>query len=178
MSDGRANPTYDFQTQRDMGERYEKTVLARVSEVLDTSIEYLSYESMPQAQLSGVDALTANNTGIDVKVQRAHHITTGNLPFEVWSDFGNQTPGWIYTGQSDLIVWAYCDKERNSLLETGYLMWKRDALIEWFNQHKDSFRRVTIDNDSYNAVVSLVPLITIPDNFLSYFRVTMPTDND
>lgn len=178
MSSDGPDPTYDFDTQRAMGESHEQTVLRRVGDVLSTSVEHFSHASHPNVQLAGVDGLTADGQRIDIKVQRKSHIKTGNLPFELWSDIAGQTPGWLYTGNAGLIAWAYCDERTNTLLPTGFLLEKTESLVRWFNEHKDSFRRVRIDNGDYTAVVSLVPLITIPDNFLSYFCVTTPTDND
>lgn len=172
-----ADHAYNFETQKQQGEPHEQTVLQAVGEALSTPVRHFEYESHPYEQLSGVDGITHSGVKVDVKVQRKSHIETGNLPVEIWSDIAGQTPGWFYTGNASLIAWAYCDFSTDELLQTGYMLHKTERFVDWFHRHKQRFRRVDIDNDGYTAVVSLVPLITIPDNFLEHIEINETTSD-
>jgi hypothetical protein len=171
------DPVYRFEIKKREGTRHEETVLRSVGKALSTTVQHFSYNESPSVQLAGVDGITETGTKIDVKVQRREHIETGNIPIELWSDIVGQNPGWFYAGDASLIAWAYNDRVSDSLLSTAFILHKTEGFVDWFHKHKDRFRRVDIENKGYTAVVSLVPLITIPGNFLQPFDIIDETGN-
>jgi len=175
---------YDWEDKLDMGTQWEEGLGNRLETVLSRlHIERIAFEDNPEKQLSGVDAvLSRGEPDIDVKVQRNEHLTTGNLPIETWSVVEKAIPGWFYTGEADVIAWAYKNKAGTNLHPTGYLLFKTEAFVEWFNDHIDEFKEVTVetkrDGDTWETKSRLVPIERFPDENLVPFTPTLEENEE
>lgn len=172
---GTMSNSYDFDEQLAMGKRWESELSDRLESVLThKTIRNILFEEQPEMQRAGIDAVIETKTpDIDTKVQRTEHLQTGNLPIETWSVYEETIPGWFYTGESDVIVWAYENQAGNNLHPTGYLMLKDEWLVDWFNGRIDEFREVEIPNDGWTTVCRLVPIDEFPDHHLIEFNPTL-----
>ena len=175
-----SSDVFDFDEQLEMGTRWESDLSDRLESYLTrVKIENISYEEDPETQLSGIDAVLSEETpNIDTKVQDYGHRDTGNLPFETWSVEEEDIRGWFYTGDSDLIVWAYENRAGTNLLPRGYLMLKDTNLKLWFDAKKKDFRRWEVPNPGWTTVVRLVPIEEIPEDHLVEFDPRLPKDRD
>jgi hypothetical protein len=172
---------YDWDEKLNMGTKWETDLGNRLETVLSRlHIERIAFEDNPEKQLSGVDAvLSKGEYELDVKVQSNELLTTGNLPIETWSVVEEAIPGWFYTGEADVIAWAYKNKAGTNLHPTGYLLFKTDAFIEWFNDNIERFREVEVktrrdrDDKLWHTKNRLVPIEEFPDENLVEFTPTL-----
>jgi len=175
---------FDWDETLDMGTRWEDSLGNRLETVLTgIHIERIAFEDNPEKQLSGVDAvLSEGEPDIDVKVQRNKHLTTGNLPIETWSVVDESIPGWFYTGEAEVIAWAYENKAGTNLHPTGYLMFKTEAFVEWFNDRIDEFKEITVstnrNGETWQTKSRLVPIEDFPDEHLVEFTPTLAEDEE
>ena len=175
---------FDWDETVDMGTKWEGSLSDRLETVLMRAhIERIAFEDNPEKQLSGIDAvLSESEPDIDVKIQRNEHLTTGNLPIETWSVVEKSIPGWFYTGEADVIAWAYENKAGTNLHPTGYLMFKTEAFVEWFNDHIEEFKEITVstnrNGETWETKSRLVPIERFPDENLVEFTPTLEKNEE
>ena len=174
-----------FEDDLAFGLEWEERASERLEEILlSVRATNVDYAKRPELQRAGIDSILGKERPtFDVKVQSNHHTDTGNLPIEVMSVVEDMEPGWFYTSDADMVVWLYENKAGTNLHHTGYLMPLRDGLIEWFNDRKDEFRRITKPNkgqygDNYTTVCRLVPIEQFPAEYLAEFDPRLPNDRE
>lgn len=174
----------DWEACLDDGNDWERRIKPVLKEqILNISVEQISFQDNPEKQLSGVDhAITREEPNVDVKVRDNDYYDSDDpdVLIETVSVIERGIEGWLYSDGLDIL--AYCWKNKaGTNLTGGVLLLVNDAFVEWFEAHTADFQQITAssvsEEEEWHTEAWIVEVDRIPDGFIYRgFDPTLPQD--
>lgn len=174
----------DWQACLDDGNDWERRIKPVLKEqILNISVEQISFQDNPEKQLSGIDhVITREEPNIDVKVRDNDYYDSGDpdVLIETVSVIEREREGWLYSDGLDIL--AYCWKNKaGTNLRDGVLLLVNDAFVDWFEAHTGEFRQIIASSvsgeEEWHTEAWIVEVDRIPSGFIyQEFDPTLPQD--
>lgn len=163
---------------------FEEKLTEKISQwFLNQKVKHIPYDpTHPEStklQHQGIDILLQSKTAtIKVKTRDKKYYLQGIL-IEIISNKENQTPGWFYTSQADLIAYVWTNQHKTNLMPIGYLIiLQHPTLRDWFKEHNEQypmFQTKSKDNSHiWTTLFKVIPKKDFPPNTIIEFNPTLP----
>lgn len=103
------------------------------------NIRTISYDIEPEYQKKGFDVVVkCEEAGWEAKIRDNRYYKWNDILFETLSVKEEGIPGWMYTYESDYLVYCWFNLAKTNLEHRGYvILWKKLIDTEWFKKLPD-----------------------------------------
>lgn len=111
------------------------SLLKQMIDNKNVNIKHILYEESPTIQKSGIDFIfNIDFSKLDIKTRNYYAYKYHDILLETVSIVENNIPGWLYTSKSDIIIYAWLNKESNTFID-GYFLFLNE-IRKYVNKDK------------------------------------------
>lgn len=131
-----------FQDNLAEGNICEEQVKARFKEIFTPVLNHILYEENPGIQKRGIDFfIDTRPIAFDVKCRRYATYKYGDILLETVSIKEREKPGWVWSSESDIIVYVWKNRTGTKFVD-GYLLFLKD-IRKWIHSvGVDRFKKI------------------------------------
>ncbi|OYT64165.1 hypothetical protein B6U67_00755 [Methanosarcinales archaeon ex4484_138] len=124
------------------GEICEEKVKERFKEIFTPILHHILFNDNPELQKRGIDfEIHGRPVRFDVKCRFFKSYSYGDILLETVSVREEDKPGWLWTSESDIIVYVWQNKQKNKFIG-GYLLFLNE-IRDWLDKTGTSrFRKI------------------------------------
>ncbi len=144
------------------GEICEEKVKERFKEVFTPILNHILFSNNPELQKRGVDfEIYARPVRFDVKCRSFKSYAYGDILLETVSVREENKPGWLWTSESDIIVYVWENKQKSKFVG-GYLLFLNE-IRDWLKKvGTDRFKKIVAHSVSKHGSCWSTENIAIP----------------
>lgn len=151
--------------------------------LLKYDIETIPYDTIKNIELqkNGIDILiTFENITCETKFRKHDYYDGNDILFETISVMEKYKPGWMYTCESEILLYCWWNKNKTNFMPRGYILhWEKLNKTIWFNELPDPNRyplKTTTSrrgNQKWTTEFFCVPIEDFPQETIFRFNPTL-----